>query len=226
MELAHAVRLHILGHIYTDDVVLVVEHRGGKRFGKLRLAHAGRTEEQEGANRTLGIFQSGARTAYRFRDALDGGVLTDYALVKYLFEVVETLGFGFAQPRDGDLRPLGHNLGDLLRAYGIVGAGFPFRLAALDFLVRFVAEHLVFVRLDIVLVALCDLDIVLILGDFVFEILDVGGRLLLLTLARLAASSIRSMALSGRNLSEMYLSDRLAAATMASSLILILWNAS
>ncbi len=41
-----------------------------------------------------------------------------------------------------------------------------------------------------------------------------------------AASSIRSMALSGKNLSVIYLSDILTAAIKASSVILTLWCAS
>ena len=38
----------------------VVEHELRERPSELRLAHAGRSEEEEGADRTVGILETGA----------------------------------------------------------------------------------------------------------------------------------------------------------------------
>ena len=43
-EARDCVLLHVLGHIYPDDVVLRVEERFGERASQLRLAYAGRAE--------------------------------------------------------------------------------------------------------------------------------------------------------------------------------------
>ena len=54
-----------------------VEHELGQRAGQLGLADAGRAEEQERADRAVGVAQAGARAAQRVRDGLDGLVLAD-----------------------------------------------------------------------------------------------------------------------------------------------------
>ena len=48
-QASHGVFLHVFAHVYTHHVVLVVKQRLGKRFCKLRLAHASGAEEQETA---------------------------------------------------------------------------------------------------------------------------------------------------------------------------------
>ena len=51
--------LHVLGHVEADDGFLVPEQRLCQGPGQLRLADAGGPEEDEGADRALGVFQSG-----------------------------------------------------------------------------------------------------------------------------------------------------------------------
>ena len=61
----HGVLLHELGHVDADHGVLVVEQVGGERLGQLGLADAGRPEEQERADGTGRVLQTGTRPAHR-----------------------------------------------------------------------------------------------------------------------------------------------------------------
>ena len=48
--------LHILRHIQPDEGILTAEHELGQRPGQLRFADTGRSQEDEVANGTPGIF--------------------------------------------------------------------------------------------------------------------------------------------------------------------------
>ena len=76
-----------------------VEHELGERAGQLGLADAGRAEEQERADRAVGVLQAGARAAQRVGDGLDGLVLADDALVQALLHVDELLDLALHQAR-------------------------------------------------------------------------------------------------------------------------------
>jgi len=56
----HGVLLHVLGHIDPHHGVLGVEHELRQGPGELGLSHAGGAEEQEAADRAVGILQPGA----------------------------------------------------------------------------------------------------------------------------------------------------------------------
>ena len=57
-EPGHGVLLHVLRHVDADHRVLGVEHVLGERAGELGLADAGGAEEQEGADRPVGVGQA------------------------------------------------------------------------------------------------------------------------------------------------------------------------
>ena len=59
----------------------------GKRFGELRFADAGRTEEQERADRTVRVLDAGAATLDCFGNDADCLVLPDDALVERIFQM-------------------------------------------------------------------------------------------------------------------------------------------
>ena len=52
------VLLHVLGHVDADHRVLAVEHELGQRARQLGLADAGRAEEQERADRAVGVAEA------------------------------------------------------------------------------------------------------------------------------------------------------------------------
>ena len=81
------VPLLVLAHVEPHHRVLVVEHELGERARELGLAHAGRAEEDEAADRPVRILQAGARAAERVRDRLDRLVLADDALVQPLLHL-------------------------------------------------------------------------------------------------------------------------------------------
>ncbi len=108
------VLLHVLGHVDADHRVLGVEHELGERPGELGLADAGRAEEEERADRAVGVLEAGARAAQRVGDGLDGLVLADDALVQALLHVDELGDLALEQARDGDARPARDDLGDVV----------------------------------------------------------------------------------------------------------------
>ena len=57
----------------------IVEQEFGERLGQLGLADAGRAEEQEGAERAVGVLQAGAGAADGGGDGLDRLGLADDA---------------------------------------------------------------------------------------------------------------------------------------------------
>ena len=96
----HRVLLLVLGHVDPDHRLLVVEQELGQRPRQLGLAHAGRSEEEEAAERAVGILQTGPGAADRVRHGVDRLVLTDDALVQPLLHVNELLHLALQQPGD------------------------------------------------------------------------------------------------------------------------------
>src|SRR5262249_61579430 len=75
----------------ADRGALVVKQNRGGRGGQLRLADAGRPEEQERADRPVGIRQPRARAPDRVGHRADRVVLADHAPPEALFHVDELL---------------------------------------------------------------------------------------------------------------------------------------
>ena len=113
-QAAHAVLLLILTHIDTRHHRLVVEEVVGKGLGKFRLTHARGAEEDERGDRSLGILKSGTRTAHRIGDGCDGFVLANHTLMQFLFEVQQFFALTLHHAVDGDARPAGDHLGDIV----------------------------------------------------------------------------------------------------------------
>ena len=113
-EARDGVFLHVLGHVDADHRVLRVEHELGERACELGLADAGRPEEQERADRAVGVLQAGARAAQRGGDGLDRLVLADDAFVQALLHVDQLLGLALEQAADGDAGPARDDLGDVV----------------------------------------------------------------------------------------------------------------
>ena len=110
----HRVLLHVLGHVDAHHGALVVEQEFGQRPRQLRLADAGRSQEQEAADRPMRVAQSGAVAADGVRDQNHSFVLPHDALLEALFHVHQLLDFAFEHARDRDSGPLGDDAGDIL----------------------------------------------------------------------------------------------------------------
>src|SRR4051794_808676 len=111
---ADGVALLVLAHVEADDVVLGVEQRRGERARELRLADAGRPEEDEGADRPPRVLDPRAGADDGVGDEPDRLVLADDALVQDLVEAQELFALALHQPRDRNAGPARHDLGDLV----------------------------------------------------------------------------------------------------------------
>ena len=93
---------------------LRVEHELRQRARELGLADARRAEEQERADRAIGVLQAGLRAAQRVRHGHDGLVLADDAPVQALLHPHELLDLALEHAADRDVRPARDDLGDVL----------------------------------------------------------------------------------------------------------------
>ncbi len=71
--------LHIFGHVDAGDGAFIVEQELGQSLGQLCLAHARRSQEQEGAERTVGVIEARAGSTHRIGHGHQGVILTDHA---------------------------------------------------------------------------------------------------------------------------------------------------
>ena len=113
-EPAHGVPLLVLAHVDADDVLLAVEEGFRERLGELGLAHAGRAEEDEGADRAGRVLDAGARPHDRVGHQLHRLVLADHPLVEHLVEAEDLLPLALLEAVHRDARPPGHDGGDLV----------------------------------------------------------------------------------------------------------------
>ena len=106
--------LHIFRHINAHEVLFVIEQRFGQGLGQLGLADAGGSQEQEAAQRTVGILDAGAAAENGLRNGLDRLILADDALVQLVLQVQELIPLPLHQLGHGDAGPALDDLGDLL----------------------------------------------------------------------------------------------------------------
>ena len=125
-ETLHAELFHVLGHVDAHHVLLAVEQVFCKRFGELGLAHAGRAQEHERADGTIGVGKPRAVAADGAGHDIDGLVLADDTLVQLGLEVDELFHLAAHHLADGDSRPRGHDLGDFLLGHLLLQQGVVF----------------------------------------------------------------------------------------------------
>ena len=76
----------ILGHIDTHHHVLIIKQCFGQRTSQLGLAHAGGSQEYEGAYRAFAVAKSCAVSAYGIGYNVDGFVLSHHPFVHLRFQ--------------------------------------------------------------------------------------------------------------------------------------------
>ena len=135
--------LLILAHIDTRHHRIVVEQVFGQCLGQFGFPDAGRSQEDERADRTARVLQSGTAAPYGVGDSLDGFVLSDHPLVQYAFHLQQFLAFALQHPAHRDAGPAGYHLRDVFgidlfldhRSGGVVL--FDLRLQRLDLVLGF-----------------------------------------------------------------------------------------
>jgi hypothetical protein len=153
-----------------------------------------------------GIFQVGTRTAQRFADRRDRFALADDSLGHFVFHREQALRFASFHALHGDAGPLCDHMENVLFIHFdalLLAARFPCRQHSLNFFFGvlllvahrrrafevLLANRLFFLALDLIQLA--------------FERFDFGGRVIAPMRAREPASSMRSIALSGKKRSVM-----------------------
>ena len=86
-QTGHRVALHIFGHIDSDHSVFIAEHGFRQGLTQLRFTNAGRTEEQEAADRTLRILQADTAAANGTGNSLYSLVLTHDPFMENIFHM-------------------------------------------------------------------------------------------------------------------------------------------
>ena len=109
--------LHVLTHIDTYHIILIVEQCCRQTLGQFRLTDTGRSQEQEGADGLAGILDPGFGTDDGFGDFGHTLVLTHHTFVQFFVQmeglVTLTLGqFGYR-----NAGPAGNDPCDLFLRY-------------------------------------------------------------------------------------------------------------
>ena len=99
-----------------DHRAFIIEQKFRHSPRQLRLAHAGRSQKKERANRPVRIAEPRPAAANRVRHAHQCHFLAHHALAQPLFHVHQFLDLTFQQPARGNSRPLGHNFRNLFFA--------------------------------------------------------------------------------------------------------------
>ena len=105
--------LHVFAHVDADHRGLVVEEKFREGARQLGLPHAGRPEENEGADGAVGVLESAAGAAHGVRDGGDGLGLADDAVLEAFLHLDEFLALALQHLRDGDAGPCGDDLGNV-----------------------------------------------------------------------------------------------------------------
>ena len=93
-QAGHVVPLAVLAHVDADHRRLAVEEELREGPGQLGLAHARGTQEEERADRPVGVLQSGPAAAHRVGDRVHGVVLVHHPEVDLFFEPEQLLALG------------------------------------------------------------------------------------------------------------------------------------
>ena len=112
-EAGRGVLLHIFRHVDTDHRRLVVEQKRSERLGEFRLAHAGRAEEEEGADRTVRILEPRSCPADGVAHGGHRLLLADHPLAQRPLHVQQFLALALEHLVHGDTGPARDHAGDV-----------------------------------------------------------------------------------------------------------------
>ena len=119
---ADVVPLHELAHVQLDERLFAAKEELGQNFGQLRLADAGRAQEDEAADGALWILQPGASAPHRLADRLDRFILADDPFMELFFHSQQPLPLFTAHSIDRHTGPHRDDLGDIVGGDdGLVG---------------------------------------------------------------------------------------------------------
>ena len=109
-ETGNGMPFHVLAHVKTQQGLFRSQQELGERARHLRLAHSGRTQEEEHAAGPLGTLEPGARPADGPRHGGDRLSLTHDALVKHVFDPEQLPALFLLDRAERNPGPVGHHL--------------------------------------------------------------------------------------------------------------------
>ena len=228
-EPGHGMSLHVLRHVQRIMASSSPNSASARARASSDLPTPVGSQEDEGADGALRILQPGPGPAHRPGHRLDGLVLADDPLVEISSRLSSRSRLLLGQLRHRDARPAGHDLGDVLfvhRAFRPAPVVLPLRALAAPALLQLlllVPQAAAFSNSSFLMADSFSMRVSSMRASSSFSS---GGATRDCRRTLEAASSIRSMALSGRYRSVTYRSDSRAAARMASSVIFTRWWAS
>ena len=128
----------VLAHVHAHEAVGRAEHEFGERLRELRLARAGRPDQQEHAQRPGGVVEAGPGDRDALDDAVDGLALAEHALLEeraHIGQRQPDAGIEHRQRQPGGRRQRGQHIGArdlaaaLLEHLGAGGRDQPQRVA-------------------------------------------------------------------------------------------------
>ena len=126
------VLFHIFRHVDAQQSAFVIEHETGQSLGQLGFADAGRPQEHERADRTMGVLQARPCTAHGGSHRMDGFDLADNPFAELGFHHQEFFFFARQHPFDRHTGPARHDLRDVVGAHGLVNQCGALGLLAFD----------------------------------------------------------------------------------------------
>ena len=115
----HGVFFHILRHINTHHILLIIEQSLCQGFCQFRFTNAGRAEEQKRSNRAVGILNTGTASLDGLGNSLHRFFLTDHSLVQSFVKRQQLVALALYQPCHRDSRPPLHDPGNFLLRHPI-----------------------------------------------------------------------------------------------------------
>ena len=110
----HGMFLHVLTHIDTHHIALIVKQAFRQRLGQLRLTDSGRTQEQEGTDWLRRVLDTRFGTDNGLRHLLHAFVLTNHPLGQHVIQMQGLTPLTLRQLRHRYPGPSGDNSGNLL----------------------------------------------------------------------------------------------------------------
>ena len=135
-QAGHRVLLHVFAHVNADHVLHIVKQHFRQRLGQLGLAYAGRSQEDEGADGTVGVLDARTGTDHSIRHGFHRFILADDMLMEGCFQMYQFLPFPGTQTLYRNAGPGADYPGDVVLVHfffqqGIIAAGLFFQFLQL-----------------------------------------------------------------------------------------------
>ena len=189
--------LHVLTHVDTHHVLFIVKQVLRQCLGKLRLADAGWSKEQERSDRLGRILDSCFGTKNCFRDFRHAVILTDDSLVQFVTQCQDFSTLSLCQLCYRNTGPAGNNPLDLFLSHTLMYQAHILFVHALFLDLQLHLRQLAILQFSCfiqIIITLCQLDLFIHCFDLLTQRLQLfNGFLLVVPLCLLAVELITQL---------------------------------